>query len=91
MKANFWGTAIGCALISLILFWGVLEGIFHDLPPSRVQTLGYKVAVILAFMGIAGIAIGMKILKKRPVIAAVLIGFFAVPVGIAMLTFIVGP
>jgi len=69
----------------------VLERIFYDLSPSRIQTLGYKVAAILAFVGIAGIAIGIRILKKRQILAAVLIGFFVVPVVIAILTFIVGP
>jgi xanthosine utilization system XapX-like protein len=70
---------------------GVLEKIFDSLPPSRVQILGYQVAGILAFLGIVGIAIGIKILKKRQQLAAGLIGFFLVPVVIAIIVFIFGP
>ena len=91
MKSNFWGPAIACACISFIVFMGVLEKIFDSLPPSRVHVLGYQVAGILAFLGIAGIAIGIKILKKRQLLAAGLIGFFFVPIVFAILAFIFGP
>ena len=70
---------------------GVLENIFDSLPPSRVHVLGYQVAGILAFVGIAGIALGIKILKKRQQLAGGLIGFFLVPVVFAILAFIFGP
>jgi hypothetical protein len=53
--------------------------------------LGYQAAGILAFLGIAGIAIGIKILKKRQLLAAGLIGFFFVPIVFAILAFIYGP
>jgi len=62
-----------------------------SLPPERVQVLGYRVAGILAFVGIAGIAIGIKILKKRQQLGAGLIGFFFTPIVIAIATFIFGP
>jgi hypothetical protein len=91
MKSNFWGPAIACACISFFVFFGVLEKIFYSIPPSRVHVLGYRVAGILAFVGIAGIAIGIKILKKRQLLAGGLIGFFLVPVFFAILAFIFGP
>jgi hypothetical protein len=91
MKSKFWAPAIGCACVSFFIFFGVLEKIFYSLPPSRVHVLGYQVAGILAFVGIAGIAIGIKILKKRQLLAAGLIGFFLVPVVFAILAFIFGP
>jgi len=91
MKSKFWTTTIGCAFISFIVLWIVIERIFYSLPPSRVRVLGYQVAGILAFVGIAGIAIGIKILKKRQLLAAGLIGFFLMPVVVAILTFIFGP
>ena len=91
MKSKFWATAIGCAFISFIVLWIVIEKIFHSIPPSRVHVLGYQVAGILAFVGIAGIAIGIKILKKRQPLAGGLIGFFLVPVVFAILVFIFGP
>jgi hypothetical protein len=91
MKSKFWATAIGCAFVSFIVLWGVIEKIFYSLPPSRVRVLGYQAAGILAFVGIAGIAIGIKILKKRQLLAAGLIGFFFVPVVFAIITFIFGP
>ena len=91
MKSKFWPTAIGCAFVSFIVLWGVIEKIFNSLPPSRVRVLGYQVAGILAFVGIAGIAIGIKILKKRKLLAGGLIGFFFVPVVFAIITFIFGP
>jgi membrane protease YdiL (CAAX protease family) len=91
MKSKFWTITVGCAFISLIVLWIVIERIFYSLPPSRVRVLGYQVAGILAFVGIAGIAIGIKILKKRQLLAAGLIGFFLSPVVVAILTFIFGP
>ncbi|MCX6575249.1 MAG: hypothetical protein NTV82_02520 [Candidatus Aminicenantes bacterium] len=91
MKSNFWRPAIACACVSFFIFFGVLEKIFDSLPPSRVHVLGYQVAGILAFLGIAGIAIGIKILKKRQLLAAGLIGFFFVPIVFAILAFIFGP
>ena len=91
MKSKFWAPAIGCAFISFIILWIVIEEIFSSIPPSRVHVLGYQVAGILAFVGIAGIAIGIKILKKRQLLAAGLIGFFFVPVVFAIITFIFGP
>ncbi len=91
MKRKFWATAIGCAFVSFIVLWIAIERIFYPLPPSRIRVLGYQVAGILAFVGIAGIAIGIKILKKRQLLAAGLIGFFLVPVVVAILTFIFGP
>jgi hypothetical protein len=92
MKSKaFWVMAIGGAFISFIVLMFVLESIFDPLPPSRVDVLGYQVAGILAFVGIAGIAVGIIILKKRQLLAAGLIGFFLVPVVIAIVTFIFGP
>jgi len=91
MKSDFWAPAIGCAFVSFVVFMEVLEKIFDSLPPSRVHVLGYQVAGILAFVGIAGIAIGIKILKKRQLLAAGLIGFFFVPIVFAILAFIFGP
>ncbi len=91
MKSKFWAPAIACACVSFFIFFGVLEKIFDSLPPSRIHVLGYQVAGILAFLGIAGIAIGIKILKKRQLLAAGLIGFFFVPIVIAILAFIFGP
>lgn len=94
MKSNFWGpaiTAISCAALSFIVTMEALEKIFYSIPPERVQVLGYRVAGILAFVGIAGIAIGIKILKKRQLLAAGLIGFFFVPFVGSILVFIFGP
>jgi hypothetical protein len=91
MKSNFWRPAIACACVSFFIFFAVLEKIFDSLPPSRVHVLGYQVAGILALLGIAGIAIGIKILKKRQLLAAGLIGFFFVPIVFAILAFIFGP
>jgi|GEM_PF-6983234 len=91
MKSKFWTIAMGCAFICFVVLWITIESIFYSLPPSRVRVLGYQVAGILAFMGIAGIAIGIKILKKRQRLAAGLIGFFLVFVVVAILTFIFGP
>ena len=91
MKSKFWAPAIGCAFISFVILWIVIEKIFNSIPPSRVHVLGYQVAGIIAFLGIVGIAIGIKILKKRRQLAAGLIGFFLVPVVIAIIVFIFGP
>ena len=91
MRSKAWATAIGYALVSFIVLWIAIERIFYSLPPSRVRVLGYQVAGILAFVGIAEIAIGIKILKKRQLLAAGLIGFFIVPVVVAILAFIFGP
>lgn len=91
MKSKFWAPAIGCAVISFFVLWAVIERTFYSIPDSRVRVLGYRVAGILAFVGIAGIAIGIKILKKRQLLGAGLIGFFFVPVVIAILAFIFGP
>ncbi len=90
MKSNFWLLAISCAALSFIVTMEVLEKIFYSIPPSRVHVLGYRVAGILAFVGIAGIAIGIKILKKRQQLGAGLIGFFFVPFVWAILIFIFG-
>jgi hypothetical protein len=93
MKSNFWGpaiTAISFAGLSFIVTMEVLEKIFYSIPPERVQVLGYRVAGILAFVGIAGIAIGIKILKKRQQLGAGLIGFFFTPFVWAILIFIFG-
>lgn len=91
MKSKFWAPAIGCAFVSFVVFMGVLEKIFDSVPASRFRVLGYQVAGILAFLGIAGIAIGIIILKKRQLLAAGLIGFFFVPIVFAILAFIFGP
>jgi len=90
MKSNFWGPAITCAFVSLIVFMEVLEKIFYPVPRSRVQTLGYQVASILALVGIAGTAIGIKILKKKQILAGILVGFFFGPVVWAIVIFIFG-
>jgi hypothetical protein len=90
-KSSFWITAVSFAFLSFIVLWIVLEGIFHSMPDARVQTLGYQVAGILTFVGIAGIAVGISIMKKKPGLAAGLIGFFFTPVALGIAAFIFGP
>ena len=91
MKSKFWTTAIICAFISFFGIWVILEKVFHSLPDERVKVLGYQVAVILAFVGVAGIAIGTAVLKKNQILAGSLIGLFLPPVFYALLVFIFGP
>jgi len=91
MKFESWVTAILCAVASFIVLMFVGYKIFYPLPASRVHVLGYQVAGIMAFVGIAGIAVGIKTLKKRQPLAAGLIGFFLVPVVFAIRVFIFGP
>jgi hypothetical protein len=68
----------------------VLEKIFYSVPRSRLQTLGYQVAGVLALVGVVGIAIGIKILKKKQILAGILVGFFFGPVVWAIALFIFG-
>jgi hypothetical protein len=89
-KPEFWMMAVSVAALSFVILWVVIEGIFYSLPESRVRALGYQVAGILTFLGIAGIAVGIKILKTKPQLAAGLIGFFFTPLIIGIITFIVG-
>lgn len=58
---------------------------------SRFQMVGYLIAGILALIGIVGIALGIRILKKRQILASVLVGFFFTWVVIAIIVFIFGP
>jgi hypothetical protein len=90
-KSRFWITALSFAFLSFIVLWIVLEPIFYRMPSSRVQALGYQVAGILTCLGIAGIAVGIKIVKKKPGLAAGLIGFFFSPLALGIATFIFGP
>jgi hypothetical protein len=91
MKSRFWTMAIICALISFFGIWGMLEKVFHSLPDSHVKVLGYQVAGILAFVGAAGIVLGIVALKKNKILAGALIGLFLPPVFFALLVFIFGP
>ncbi len=78
-KSSFWITAVSFAFLSFVVLWIVLEPIFYKMPGSRVQALGYQVAGILTFVGVAGFAVGIKTMKKKPGLAAGLIGFFFCP------------
>jgi hypothetical protein len=91
MKSRFWTTAIICAIISFFGVWAMLERVFYSLPDERVKVLGYQVAIALAFVGVAGIAIGSLTLKKNQILSGLLIGLFLPPVFIAFLVFIFGP
>jgi hypothetical protein len=91
MKSRFWTMAAICASISFFGIWGMLEKVFYSLPDSRVKVLGYQVAVILAFVGVAGIVLGIVALKKNQILAGVLIGLFFPPVFFALIVFIFGP
>lgn len=91
MKSKFWTTAIICAFISFFGIWGVLEKVFYSLPDSRVKVLGYQVAGTLAFVGAAGIVLGMAALKKNQILAGVLISLFLPMLFFALLVFIFGP
>lgn len=91
MKSRFWTAAIICAFISFLGIWVILEKVFYSLPDERVKVLGYQVAIILAFVGVAGIAIGTAVLKKNQILAGSLIGLFIPPVFYALLVFIFGP
>jgi hypothetical protein len=91
MKSRFWTTAIICAFLSFFGVWVILERVFYSLPDSRAKVLGYQVAIILAFVGVAGIAIGTVALKKNQILGGSLIGLFLPPVFYALLVFIFGP
>ena len=91
MKSRFWTMALICAFVSFFGIWGILERIFYSLPDSRVKVLGYQVAGILAFVGAAGIVLGIAALKKSQILAGVLIGLFLPPVFFALLVFIFSP
>jgi hypothetical protein len=65
MKSRFWTIAIICAFISFFGIWGILEKVFYSLPDSRIKVLGYQVAGILAFVGVAGTVLGIVALKKN--------------------------
>ncbi len=89
--SNFGRIVFFCVIISFIFFWELLEKIFYGLPDARVEVLGYQVAAILAFAGVAGIVMGKLFLKRRRMLAAAMIGFFIPPLFFALLTFIFGP
>jgi hypothetical protein len=91
MKSRFWTIAIICAFISFFGIWGILEKVFYSLPDSRIKVLGYQVAGILAFVGVAGTVLGIVALKKKQILAGVLIGLFLPPVFLALIVFIFGP
>jgi hypothetical protein len=90
-KSRFWTTAVIFALLSFIILWVVLEGIFHSMPDARLRASGYQAAGILTFIGIAGVAVGVKIMKMKPGLAAGLIGFFFTPFVLGIATLILGP
>lgn len=77
------------------MLWVVIERIIYSIPDSvpdsRFQMIGYLMAGILVLIGIVGIALGIRILKKRQILASVLIGFFFTWIVIAILVFIFGP
>jgi len=95
VKLKLWAIAIACALLSLLILWVVIEGISHrhvlNGRPWPDQELGNWLAGILALAGIAGIAGGIKTFKKRRRLGAGLIGFFFIPLILAILVFIIGP
>jgi uncharacterized membrane protein len=97
MKSNFWVTAVVSAIVSFFILMGTVGSIIDraagDLrvPPARVKTLGYQVAGVLVVAGLVGLAIGIRILKKKPGLAAGLSGFFSVWVILGIITFFVGP
>jgi hypothetical protein len=65
MKSRLRTIAIICAFISFFGIWGILEKVFYSLPDSRIKVLGYQVAGILAFVGVAGTVLGIVVLKKN--------------------------
>lgn len=91
MKFISWPVGLGSSFISFIMLWVVIERITYSVPDSRFQMVGYLIAGILALIGIVGIALGIRIMKKRQILASVLVGFFFTWVVIAIIVFIFGP
>lgn len=77
--------------MSFFVLWAVVEGLTHDLSPERLRAFGYRAGAVLALTGIAGSYLGIRLLKKKPILAAALLGIFAVPGFIGLIVLIVGP
>ena len=95
MKLKLWAIAIGCALLSLLILWVVIEGISHQRELNGKswpdQERAGWLAGILALAGMAGIAGGIKTFQKRRGLGAGLTGFFLVPLVLAIIVLIFGP
>jgi len=91
MKANFWWMALLGALVSFFVIMEVVEAIVYGLSPEQVKTSGYLAAGILVVAGAAGVAAGIWIRKKKPVLSGALVGSFTVALVLGILTFIFGP
>ena len=91
MKSEFWWMVLLGALVSFFVIMAVGEATFDRLPPERVKSLGYLVGGILVAAGAAGVATGIIIRKKKPMLSGAMVGFFSVAAVMGTLTFIVGP